>query len=360
MKEKARALALANKAGPLLQDSDELLRARRLRKLHTGIPLEVNGPNRPFTALARCLAQHDAELAVTQLEVLDAESARALCQHRLLRLHFHGTPRSPGRQPSASPCRGLTDELAAVLAEHAGVLWIDGLASLSSARSDVLARHNGPVFVADRTKIEPAADARLQECAFQSPILREDLDLAGADLRVRRMTAALAEALVFFQGGWLLLDALEDLSVDHARLLGARNGRLSLNGLEEISPQVVDKLVAHSIAVPGTYIPSLIDNSSPWMPWTRHVRLNGLRRLESAVARQFVHYRGILEFNGLRSLDVEAAESLLKVDGEVHLKGLQNLDEKMARVLSPRRHILRLPPRLEKMLEKTNVVSRGR
>jgi hypothetical protein len=327
----------------------EVRRADELIELHRGLPLKVKEFPRPSPELARRLARHNAELALTGVEVLHAASARALCRHPLLRLDF--------RQMS------LTDELVEILAAHEGILWIDGIALLSSSRAHVLARHNGPVFVADKTKIElPAADERLQERSFQSPILRQGLNLAGEYLQVRIMTTALAEAVVFFREGWLNLDALECLSPTHAELLGARGGLLSLNKLKgfsrprpipgELSPEAAAKLVAHAIAVPGTYIPSLIDDSSPWPPWTRHLRLNGLTRLRVKVARKFTHFRGILELNGIRTLEAEAAGCLATVGGEVHLKGLEDLDEETIRVLGPRKHILRLSPQLAKKLAK--------
>jgi hypothetical protein len=106
--------------------------------------------------------------------------------------------------------------------------------------------------------------------------------------------------------------------------------------------------VARSIVLPGSYIPSLIDDSSPWLPWTRHLRLNGLSRLRVEVARKLTHFRGILELNGIRTLEAEAAACLATVEGEVHLKGLEDLDEETIRVLSPRKPILRLSPQLAK------------
>ncbi len=331
--------------------------AAHLVALHKGIPLEVK-LTRLSPEVAAVLKGHNGELSVTGLKELRSEAAQHLCRHSALRLDFrHMT---------------LTDELAGVLASHQGILWLDGLQLLPSAKADVLSTradvqiaHNGPVLVADETNIEPEADERLQKCAFQAPILEKGLDLAGAPLRVQRMTTSLAEALVFFREGWLLLDALEKLSVDHALLLGARSGRISLNGLEEVSPQVVAKLVAHAIAMPGSYIPSLIDDSSPSQrarrrltsrrlraPQTRHLRLNGLSHLRIEVAREFNYFRGILELNGIRTLEAEAARCLATVEGEVHLKGLEDLDEETIRVLSPRQHILRLSPQLAKKFTK--------
>jgi len=320
-----------------VQLAEALDLAAHLVALHKGIPLEVK-LTRLFPEVAAVLKGHNGELSVTGLKNLCKEAAKHLCRHFLLRLDFRHM--------------SLTDELAGVLAGHEGILWLDGLKTLPAAKADVLAAHNGPVLVADETEIEPGPDGRLQECAFQAPILEKGLDLAGAPLRVQRMTTSLAEALVFFREGWLLLDALEKLSVDHARLLGARSGRISLNGLEEASPQVVAKLVARSIALPGSYIPSLIDDSSPWLTWTRHLRLNGLSRLRVEVARELTHFRGILELNGIRTLEAEAAACLATLEGEVHLKGLEDLDEETTRVLSPRQHILRLSPQLAKKFTK--------
>jgi len=345
--------ATAVVTAPVIGPTDPRQGIDRLLEVHAGLPLQVKGDSGLTPQLARRLAQHDAELAVTELDSLDDESARELCCHRLLRLGFRIKPRFAGerrRPPQQEASMPLTVPLARILAAHQGILWIDGLPSLSSACASVLARHNGPVLVADETVMAPAADQRLQERAFESPMLREALDLAGEPLRVRGMTSALAEALVFFRDGWLVLDALSDLPPAYAGLLGARRGRLSLNGLGEVCPGVVAKLVAPSIAVPGTYIRSVIDDSSPWPPWTRHLRLNGLSHLRVEVAREFTHFRGTLEFNGIRTLEAKAAACLATVEGEIHLKGLKDLDKETIRVLGPRKHLLRLSPQLNKKL----------
>lgn len=300
--------------------------------LFEGRPLEIKELTWISKRLAQCLARHTAELRLTGLRQLDPAAARALCAHPLLRLDFRRMP--------------LSDELAEVLARHQGILWIDGLASLPSSRAYVLGKHDGPVFVADKTKIEPRADEDLRNCASRSPILSKGLDLSGSSLRVRRMTTELAEALVCFRNGRLLLDSLESLSEDHAALLGGGAGILSLNGLVKISPKTVSKLVGES------------PTKEP--PKARRLCLNGLRALGSPVARELARYQGILELNGLESLRLNEAKSLAEIDGEVHLQGLQNLDEKVARVLGPRRHLLRVSPQLEKVLEKQDAVSRAR
>jgi hypothetical protein len=180
----------------------------RLLEVSAGLPLEVRGGADLTLPLARRLAQHDAELAVTELESLDYEAARELCRHRLLRLGFRTKPwvaeerRRPRQHPDpAEVSMPLTAPLAKILAAHEGILWIDGLASMSSACAGVLARHNGPVLVADETRMAPATDQRLQERAFQSPMLRQALDLAGGALQVRRMTKLVRKSL---PNSWLV------------------------------------------------------------------------------------------------------------------------------------------------------------
>jgi len=311
-----------------------------LLPLFDGRALEIKELTSLTPALARCLAGHTAELALTGLRALDPESAEELCRHQLLRLNFRHM--------------NLTDELIEKLAEHEGILWIDGLDTLSSARADRLSSHdksdksphNGPVFVAEKTKIEKGAEQRLRKRASQSPILDKGLDLAGARLRVRCMTNTLAEALVFFRKGRLVLDALESLSPNHAALLAGGSGSLSLNGLTRISPKVAAKLAGSITDQAGS------ETSHKDKIKTRKLSLNGLLHLDSAVARELAVYRGILELNGLATLNINSAKCLRNFDGEIHLKGLKVLDDKTIRVLSPRKHLFRLSPQLEKKLGK--------
>ena len=295
--------------------------AAQLAAMHDGIPFEVKLA-RMSPEMAAFLRTHNGELSVTGLQDLGCEAARELCQHPLLRLNFRHME--------------LSDDLAEVLATHEGLLWIDGLKELSSAKAGVLTRHNGPVFVVDGTRMDKDAEERLQRRAFESPILCEGMDLTKERLRVKRMSAALAEGLVFFKEGWLMLDALEEITLEQSKLLGSGPRTISLNGLREISPSVAAALASGGIPDLRQHIPSLVGDDSH-AEKLHQLRLNGLTELRVDVARAFTGYHGRLELDGLKTLRPEAAAHLARTCGTVSLKGLSHIDRETAQAFDKRK-----------------------
>ncbi len=148
------------------------------------------------------------------------------------------------------------------------------------------------------------------------------LGLVGAGIaraeetdRLKTLTAEEATRLAQQKSGRLLLDGLKSLSPEVAEELAQHEGWLSLNGLTGISDEVAAALGQHK----------------------RALHLDGLTKISAATAEALASHRSELSLNGLTAISDEAAKALARhTGGRLFLKGLTTLSPAAARALSQR------------------------
>ena len=93
-------------------------------------------------------------------------------------------------------------------------------------------------------------------------------------------------------------------------------GKLFLNGLTELTPEVAEILAAHR----------------GWL------HLGGLRSISPAVARALSKHQGWLFLNGIRVLKKDVAIAILPYRGQLYLDGVETITEEVAEIIAQRRH----------------------
>jgi hypothetical protein len=104
-------------------------------------------------------------------------------------------------------------------------------------------------------------------------------------------------------------DGASELSVENAkRLAQDKSGRLLLNGLKTLAPDVAKELARHE----------------GWLS------LNGLTSLSNETAEVLGQHKGFLHLDGLTKISDEAAKALTRHNGELSLNGLTSLSNEAA------------------------------
>jgi hypothetical protein len=176
-------------------------------------------------------------------------------------------------------CDGASDfdeELGAIFPDHEGILSLNGLASLRKEQADALASHRGAL----------------------------SLDgLRGAD-------AFTAWSLGSYQGSWLSLNGITELSDDAAELLV----RYDRDTMWPTSPDM-------ATAGNGCFVGSL--------------RLNGLKAISEKVAQALGKNWASVYLDGIESITPKQAENLISGKcGALHLSGISELSDEVAEALS--------------------------
>jgi mono/diheme cytochrome c family protein len=140
------------------------------------------------------------------------------------------------------------------------------------------------------------------------------LDAAETD-SIKELTVEQAQRLAQNKSGRLLLDGLKSLSPEVATELAKQEGWLSLNGLTSISDEAAAALAQHK----------------------RALHLDGLTKVSDATATALAGHRGELSLNGLTAISDESARALAKhTGGRLFLKGLTTLSGEAGKALAKR------------------------
>jgi mono/diheme cytochrome c family protein len=131
-----------------------------------------------------------------------------------------------------------------------------------------------------------------------------------------QLSVETAQRLAKENSGRLSLDELKTLSPEVAKVLAKHEGWLSLNGLTEISDEAAAALGQHK----------------------GDLHLNGLVRISDATAAGLAGVRGELSLNGLTAISDESARALAKHSGgRLMLKGLTTLSTEAAQAFAGRK-----------------------
>lgn len=140
--------------------------------------------------------------------------------------------------------------------------------------------------------------------------------LANDSPQLRQVTVQEAQRLAQDKSGRLALDGLKTLTPEVAKELAKHEGWLSLNGLKEISDEAAAGLGQHKGVL----------------------HLNGLARVTDGTAAALAANRGELALNGLTAISDESARALAKHSGgRLILNGLTTLSAEAARAFAARK-----------------------
>ncbi len=149
---------------------------------------------------------------------------------------------------------------------------------------------------------------------------------------------------------WLLLvgatlgraeetDQIKHLSVEDAkRLAHDKSGRILLDGLTSLSPEVATELARYEGWLSLSGLTAISDEAAAALGQHKGaLHLNGLTSISEASAAALAAHRGELSLNGLTAISDEAAAGLARhTGGRLFLKGLTTLSPAAARALSQR------------------------
>lgn len=131
----------------------------------------------------------------------------------------------------------------------------------------------------------------------------------------QQLTVEQAQRLARDKSGRLLLDGLKSLSPEVAAELAKHEGWLSLNGLTTISDEAAAALAQHK----------------------RALHLDGLTKISDATAAALAGHRGELSLNGLSAISDESARALARhTGGRLFLNGLTTLSGEAGKALAKR------------------------
>ncbi len=140
--------------------------------------------------------------------------------------------------------------------------------------------------------------------------------LADDSPQLQQVTVEEAQRLAQDKSGRLALDGLKSLSPEVGKELAKHEGWLSLNGLKEISDESAVALGQHKGVL----------------------HLNGLAKVTDATAAALAAHRGELSLNGMTAISDESAHSLAKHSGgRLMLKGLKTLSTEAAKAFAGRK-----------------------
>lgn len=137
---------------------------------------------------------------------------------------------------------------------------------------------------------------------------------------VHQLDNAFASNLANFSGRKILLNDLQTLSENHAKLIADFPGHIELNGLIHIDSGTAKKLTKHK----------------------RILRLNGLKEISNSTAKVFREFEGFLGLNGLETISSDAFEHLLSFKNKLSLNGLKTLPDGFQGIEKPQNRHLKL------------------
>lgn len=212
-------------------------------------------------------------------------------------------------------------------ARHKGILFLDGLTTLSANAARVLATHKGDLSLNGLATLSPEVARALArhrtvlwedrencETALSEWRPKGDLSLNG----LKTICDSVAHALAEHEGD-LFLDGLTVLTEGAAHALSRHGSRLSLNGLTTVSPEVAAALAQHK----GDLI------------------LDGLAMLSPDVASAFARHQGDLYLDGVLRLPDESAKELVQCDRRhcLFLRSLATVSNEAWSLLRSRQNI---------------------
>jgi hypothetical protein len=232
--------------------------------------------------------------------------------------------------------RALGPGVALALSSHDGGLSLNGIDSLSAQEGGHLAATTGELRLDSLKAIDDALGEHLGEHVGELSLkgVSEMSDKAAVFLAGRETAPALGDFIVnhFYwselsQGKASLLsryrmdldlDRLTSLTDEAAGELGAHVGKLSLNGLSDLSADAAEGLANHQ---------------GYW-----RVSLDGLKEIRVKVAAALAKHPGKLTLNGLVELSDRVAEKLVAHEGwAMELNGLAHLSDSAATILASRK-----------------------
>jgi hypothetical protein len=253
---------------------------------------------------ARGLARHEGELNLDGLRCLGPGVAAALSRHKG-RLSLNGV-------------ESLTADDASHLAKADGDLLLDSLKVLDDAAGAQLAKNTGELSLKRVTAIADSAAGCL--AVRETPALIDSFVANHALLP--KLSPEKAALLARYRVD-LNLDRLTHLTDEAAAELGAHVGKLSLNGLYDLSPRAAK---------------GLAQRQGHWK-----LSLDGLRKIGVKAAGNLAKHPGKLTLNGLVELPDSIAEQLVDHEGwAIELNGLTVLTDSVATILASRRAPWRL------------------
>ena len=153
---------------------------------------------------------------------------------------------------------------------------------------------------------------------------------------VTQLSDAMARILSFHDG-WLNLDGLRELSVHHALQLATKSGTLSLCGLCRITEHTAEALSRHEfgmLILDG--LADLPDDIAIWL--SNHkgfLHLSGLTTLAVSTAKALANHKDGVKLGGIKEITAEVASAFAKHEGALSL-GITHLNKDVAKSLAKR------------------------
>ena len=310
-------------------------KAEKLARQYQHDDLSLNGLKTLTRSQAEALAQHEGILTLDGLTNLPPDIADALAQHNG-RISLNGltnltpdTAQALARNKNFLLLDGLTTltpNVAYILALHKGDLSLDGLTTLTPNVANALARHKGRLSLNGLTEITSVPLVEKLGHRLQSNNLVEISEEVALSLKSIK------------DEGYLSLDGLTTLTPNVANALARHKGRLSLNGLTEItSVPLAEKLAEQSDFVDLSNLVEISQEvASTLAKYEGDLFLDGLTTLSPNVANALAQHKGWLSLNGLTTLTYDVAESLSRHQGELGL-GVTTLEPQIASLLAMHR-----------------------
>jgi uncharacterized protein YxjI len=302
---------------------------------------------------ADVLSNYESYIVLDGLTELSDKAAENLSKHKGALYLNELTELSDAAARSLSEFKGelllmgladLSDAVAESLSKHEGYLCLDGLTNLSDAATESLSKHEGALSLDGLTELSDVTAERLSkikgdrlslngltelsDAAAESlskfkgedlmldsltklsdtsghVALAEKLSKIKGDINFNDLTElsdTAAESLSRYEGDFLWLDGLTELSDAAAESLSKIKGELSLDGLIRLSDTAGHIALAEKLS--KTYGPEL--------------NLNGLTELSDPAAKYLSQIQsGIwISFEGLTKISDEAAKSLAAIDSD--------------------------------------------
>ncbi len=310
--------------------------AEKLARQYQHDDLSLNGLKTLTRSQAEALAQHEGVLILDGLTNLQPDIADALAQHK-------------GRI-SLNGLTDLTQDTAQALARNKNFLLLDGLTTLTPNVAYILALHKGDLSLDGLTTLTPDAAANLALhkgdltlnglTEITSVPLVEKLGHRLQSKNLVEISEEVALSLESIKGeGYLSLDGLTTLTPNVANALARHKGRLSLNGLTEItSVPLAEKLAEQSDFVDLSNLVEISQEvASTLAKYEGDLFLDGLTTLSPNAANALARHKGWLSLNGLTTLTYHVAESLSGRQGVLCLDGITTLEPQIALLLAMHR-----------------------
>ena len=328
------------------------------------VDLDLNGLVEVSDETGAALANKGGHLSLDGLTTLSLETAQAFARHEWV-LSLNGL-------------KDLSRKKAAALAnKSSGTLELNGLATLSDASVENIAKCKAPLHLG-LLELSPAAAVALAsaECgelyldgltslsdtaAEALAKYKESLSLNG----LTTLSDRAAESLARHKGYRLSLDGLTVLSDKAAESLAKRKSSLSLDGLTTLSDNAADALAKHrgaltigSATLTDAAIDALVKRQdllclgltslSPRQAKALSENAEGLcfhklPAISGEAAAALARSDEDLEFGSLSTLSAEAAEGFANHEGHLRFRRLATLSPEAAQALAKHRGILHLP-----------------